>query len=808
MRIERSMHEPAPAGASRSFRPYVPATVRSGDQVVQRLGALGAVLVLPLARAAAVVFKHQAWRSYGFLTAGDFARERLRHDPRWLHDLERLHRTLERLPDLAPALCGADGGRPLGQVATLQVGRVATAGDVGEWIERARAVSLVELRAAVMTALASSKTAALHPAEPAGAKALSDVCSDEEPRVVVWQRLPPDVKWMYESELDLYRNLEGGETSPARFVAALVGESMSACCVPPEDFVPRLSKRRERRFKKRHGGSEPHADDSCSRASGSGGRADPEPGQAAVLVLHTPAMRRALQRLESFERLRLRLLRLEGKLAQQASKASSRTRVRDLKRLLRILESLVQLEDGLGIDIGDLLLEMHEHDAWSALGFAGLEAYAEERLGVGGSTAWRRVALARELRRWWLVREAYERGEMGLLEAQSIARRLRGSKGDAALQRKWIAHARSQKVKRLRDEERWSESERLLCWIEIAEAMTPGLRSDGEKGERADTSHRSPTSGEEGSRAAEPVAGRGEDRSRERPEDTSHRSPTAGKGAAGSPGGSALGRAARIAAALSRLHEPLDDATWRASLRRVPGEMRARVLRLGHGLLERVVRRGPLLEVPLCLELPESDAKDLLGCMETARRALGNLEDPSSPADESRLTPSARIARTFAQRGERVPEWVGLLAMLEEWVWVQDDPRSMPRRPGADTLARDGYRCQAPGCTARARLQVHHLRYRSHQGGDEESNLLSLCDFHHMEGEHGGLAHCWGRAPLDVYWRLGCEELATWYRNETQLEPADLAGVDKSNPEGLDIDELESMNEFRPEGGTPESGDG
>src|SRR5262245_23192247 len=353
MRIDRSMHKPTPVGPVRSFRPHVPATVRCGDQLLQRLAALGSVLVVPLARAAAAVFAHQAWRSHGFHSASDFAWERLRRDGRWLQDLVRLHRTLERLPSLASALCGADGGRPLSQVAALQVGRVATAANAGDWIARARALSLPALKIAV-AAEVSSRT-------PGSGADPSNVDEADEDRVVVRPHVPPDVKWMFESELDLYRNLEGGETSPRRFAAALVGESMSARCIPPEDFAPRLAKRRERHF--RRGRGESRIDDSHPQPSGGGGRAEPAPEQAAVLVLHSPAMRRALQRLDSFEKLRFRLVRLEGKLAQRAAKTPSRTRVRDLKRLLRILEALVRLQDGLEIDVADLLLEMHEHGA-------------------------------------------------------------------------------------------------------------------------------------------------------------------------------------------------------------------------------------------------------------------------------------------------------------------------------------------------------------------------------------------------------------------------------------------------------------
>jgi 5-methylcytosine-specific restriction endonuclease McrA len=40
-------------------------------------------------------------------------------------------------------------------------------------------------------------------------------------------------------------------------------------------------------------------------------------------------------------------------------------------------------------------------------------------------------------------------------------------------------------------------------------------------------------------------------------------------------------------------------------------------------------------------------------------------------------------------------------------------------------LERDGWRCQF--CGSMQRLQVHHLKFRSQSGGDEEQNLITLC---------------------------------------------------------------------------------
>ncbi|HEY3174554.1 MAG TPA: hypothetical protein VGK94_02200, partial [Candidatus Polarisedimenticolia bacterium] len=54
-------------------------------------------------------------------------------------------------------------------------------------------------------------------------------------------------------------------------------------------------------------------------------------------------------------------------------------------------------------------------------------------------------------------------------------------------------------------------------------------------------------------------------------------------------------------------------------------------------------------------------------------------------------------------------------------------------------------------------------------GGHDEANRECLCRFHHQCGEHGGLASCRGQAPLDVVWRLGRQDVGTWWRNEVRM---------------------------------------
>ena len=70
-------------------------------------------------------------------------------------------------------------------------------------------------------------------------------------------------------------------------------------------------------------------------------------------------------------------------------------------------------------------------------------------------------------------------------------------------------------------------------------------------------------------------------------------------------------------------------------------------------------------------------------------------------------------------------------------------------------FTRDGFRCTAPGCTARRSLQSHHVIFRSAGGPDEPSNRTTLCAFHHLRGVHAGTIACRGRAPEGLVFELG-----------------------------------------------------
>ncbi len=74
-------------------------------------------------------------------------------------------------------------------------------------------------------------------------------------------------------------------------------------------------------------------------------------------------------------------------------------------------------------------------------------------------------------------------------------------------------------------------------------------------------------------------------------------------------------------------------------------------------------------------------------------------------------------------------------------------------------LARDRYRCTAPGCRSARNLDLHHIEYQRDGGGHELWNLTVLCSGHHQQ-LHDGALTIRGQAPhaLEFVWRESSEE--------------------------------------------------
>jgi hypothetical protein len=412
------------------------------------------------------------------------------------------------------------------------------------------------------------------------------------------------------------------------------------------------------------------------------------------------------------------------------------------------LVTLVGLEDEIERELGRILVFIGSRGGWTEIGARGPWEFSEEALGWSRSTACGRAWLARSLRRFPILREAYESGRIGYEKALLVRRALGEGAVEPALERQWVSLAEGAKVKRMRDELR------LLRRRQVGDAELGG--EPGSLGNGVG-------SGPEDGRFPKPEPGEGSMRS-------------------------AL--------------PPATDAVWRASLRRDPGMARERVARLGRQAVGES-DPGMKTDVFLNLPLPEDLARLFQATLEKRREALeasvppgakGEGDDAKGDREGSNregetalgageiapgitglgaleIRASLLAVRTFSSRGWRVPQWVALLSLLEDYVETYDDPRSFPRREWAETYARAGWRCEAPGCTARRRLGDHHIVYRSDHGSDEPWNQLCLCAFHHLQGEHGTLARVRGRAPLDVVWRLGSVDRARWYRNEKEIPP-------------------------------------
>ena len=683
-------------------------------------------LSVVLAGTAAAFVRLRAWTVFGFARLEDHARERYGRSGRWVRDLATLGEGIAASPELAAALSGSDGGRPLGRVAATMVARALPLGAAAaDWIAAARRLSVRELRDAIRQARAADADADHCAAHDADDDADDDPDAD---RCLLRLPVPEPMLAAFEEALDLHRAVQGRGTSVTEFIEALVGEAQAGGLDVGEGLIASL----------RPGLPEARVEAALRFASGAWSSL-PAPA-ASVDPLPVP-----VDPLSRFVAL------------------DARAGEGDAVELDARLRALVHLENQLETQLGLLLSGMTERHAWARLQFAGVGHYAEERLGLSRSRASDRARLARALRALPLVSAACADGRITLESASLILRILRpdasgvaaldarrgaGIDGSTAaegagLEAAWVEHAAAATIKRMRDEAR------ALGRYRVLSRLAPGG---------------------------------------ERPE--ADRSGSYGPGA----------------------DWPMSDEDWCASLRRAVGTATRRIqwcgflaagitlpadtritppvnpdvfhadVATGHNpdVFHRML---PEPDACLRLRLPADLAGAFLAAIEAARaafevRAAAVPWDEPWPPPEPALPPalepglsekrrepaSAWAARMAFVRGRRVPRWVGLLALLEDYATTWDSDGAAPDRRDDRFFVRDGWRCAAPGCSSRRNLELHHIVYRSRGGSDDGWNLITLCCFHHRCGEHGFCMSVRGRAPTGLTWRLGRDDVAVEYR--------------------------------------------
>ena len=721
-------------------------------------------IVPALARAAAAFVGAGCWRSLGYASAGDHARERFRRSGRWLRDLAALGAAFEKLPGLVDAVVGADTdggpGRPIGRVAATIIGRVAAPESLQAWVETARAVPVRSLREMVARArlegsawppqlaavVSAEDDTAQRPADgrtsdaPRGATGVSAADDIAEPIDGVgsstsrfWQRGGESgVPAKHTPDSDARRDGTADDEDASRgvLVRLLVPRAVASAFDEALDLYRALAGSQttvtefvEALVADAQAGPGPA--DAHSEPLGSGHSGD----DGLVRALREQALARSTENWKHLSNDAATspdwAFALAGMSLAALEDVCSREGTGGPVELDAQISALIHLEDDLERRLARLLMDMADQNAWARLRFDSVGHYAEQRLGMSRSAAQDRVRAQRGLSWLPVVNKAYQRGDIGLDAALLIVRIIeRGGFVGEERQRAWVQRAREASLKRLRDDER----------------LMRRLRAVG------------------ASAGVEVILG------------------------AGAGGRDAADRLDDIPGTPS--HDmPPDDEAWQRSLRREPGTARRRIATFGRTALER-----PQADDFFRLRLPVDLAAGFLSCMESARARLARVAEevpwdqpwpgePGNPDDTgdhgnyggpetAAVSASLLCARMFSIRCRRTPAWVGLLAMLEEFARTWDDPQMSLRRASDAIYIRDGWRCTAPGCTSRRNLEDHHIVYRSRGGSDEPSNRTCLCRFHHQLGEHGGLSTCRGMAPLGIHWTLGRNGAGGRWRNE------------------------------------------
>jgi hypothetical protein len=177
--------------------------------------------------------------------------------------------------------------------------------------------------------------------------------------------------------------------------------------------------------------------------------------------------------------------------------------------------------------------------------------------------------------------------------------------------------------------------------------------------------------------------------------------------------------------------------------------------RLGYEKARLVARCDSVEFVGAWIELAEK-----MTCIELKRAIESDLERQTCARKELvlRLPEEVELlfravccaARKAEGRWVRPSEVLVLVARHFIATWKDKERRTTARR----VIERSGGWCTVPGCS-RPAVHSHHVRYRSHGGGDDEANQTGLCLAHHLHGVHKGYVRVWGTAPHDLHWELG-----------------------------------------------------
>jgi len=334
-------------------------------------------------------------------------------------------------------------------------------------------------------------------------------------------------------------------------------------------------------------------------------------------------------------------------------------------------------------------------------GYSSIHAYAEQVLGFSRNMTFQFIHLAESLEHLPRLRESLTRGELPWTKAREVVKVATGQ-----TEGQWIERAQQ------------LNSRALEARVKAARISTRALLAEA-SGQASLLGSQVPAAACSGSGGSAPGA-------------------EAPGGATGAAPSATLVAEAEVTLTL-RLR-PLDLARLQSMLEKI---------RKAGGAATRHQTREELLLAGL-------DA--LLASLEASERSRVDAASAELPRGNSAPPYQVVIYRCEECGGAHLPNGQALAPAVaaqaacdcREQREGAPNRASIPPALRRQVLARDGHRCQAPGCGATRFLEVHHREARRRGGRNSAANLITLCSACHrlLHERDEGLAAALPAAPL------------------------------------------------------------